>query len=96
MRETERENKSYREEERERMRERERERESENERERENERVRERERERVLLIPYIRYECEIFNVVVNKIAIIPFMFGSKWENYVDMGYESTWDIIHIQ
>ena len=51
-------------------------------------REREREGERIFLIPYIRYGSEIFNVVVNKIANMPFIFGSKCENYVHMGYES--------
>ena len=77
--------------ERERKSERERERESQRERERERERDRERERERGrenFLIPFIRFGSEIFNVVVNKIANMPFIFGSKCENYVHMGYES--------
>ena len=92
--ERERERESQRERERERKSERERERESERENERERERKRERqreierERERIFLIPYIRYGSEIFNVVVNKIANMPFILGSKCENYVHMGYES--------
>ena len=38
-------------------------------------------------IPCIRYGCEIFHIVVNRIAIMTRIFASKLENYVFIGFE---------
>ena len=53
---------------------------------RQTERNRHRELKR-LSIPCIRYGCEIFHIVVNRIAIMTFIFASKLENYVFIGFE---------
>ena len=50
------------------------------------ERKRHREQKR-FSIPCIRYGCEIFHIVVNRIAIMTFIFASKLENYVFIGFE---------
>ena len=66
----------------------ERKRESEREREKQAERERKRHREQKRFsIPCIRYGCEIFHIVVNRIAIMTFIFASKLENYVFIGFE---------
>ena len=46
-------------------------------------------------IPCIRYGCEIFHIVVNRIAIMTFMFAFKLENYIFIGFEIIHELILI-
>ena len=71
----------------------EREREKERERERKGRhRKRETHREQKRFsIPCIRYECEIFHIVVNRIAIMTFIFAS----HVFIGFEIIYQLMLI-